>query len=96
MFDSIRFISIFFLISHILLKKIGEKDVCLYIYIKLIAKCILMFLFSPYFFKIVVVGDSGIGKSSLLLRYVDSTFFEEHIATIGGQISLIIDSNVYI
>lgn len=36
-----------------------------------------------YLFKIVVVGNSGVGKSALLNRYVDDTFSESHLATVG-------------
>ncbi len=34
-------------------------------------------------FKVVLVGDSGVGKSSLLNRYFDGEFFENYNATIG-------------
>jgi small GTP-binding protein len=38
----------------------------------------------PYpVFKYIVVGDSGIGKSSLTLRYVDDSFEEHSMPTIG-------------
>jgi len=36
-----------------------------------------------YLFKIIVIGDSGVGKSCLLLRFADDTFSDTHIATIG-------------
>lgn len=33
--------------------------------------------------KVVVVGDSGVGKSSLILRFAEGMFVMSHIATIG-------------
>ncbi|KAE9411912.1 hypothetical protein Angca_004676, partial [Angiostrongylus cantonensis] len=33
--------------------------------------------------KILIVGESGVGKSSLMLRFVDDTFDPELAATIG-------------
>uniref|UniRef100_A0AC34RND3 Ras-related protein Rab-18 n=1 Tax=Panagrolaimus sp. JU765 TaxID=591449 RepID=A0AC34RND3_9BILA len=33
--------------------------------------------------KILIVGESGVGKSSLMLRFVDDTFDPEQSATIG-------------
>lgn len=34
-------------------------------------------------FKIILAGDSGVGKSSLLLRFVSSSFSERYDSTIG-------------
>lgn len=36
-----------------------------------------------YLFKIVLVGDTGVGKSALLLRFSDNTFHDDMLATIG-------------
>ena len=36
-----------------------------------------------YLFKIVIIGNSAVSKSSLLLRFTDDSFNETHLATIG-------------
>lgn len=34
-------------------------------------------------FKILLIGDSGVGKSSMLLRFTDDEFEEDRPCTIG-------------
>lgn len=36
-----------------------------------------------YLFKILLIGDSSVGKSCILLRFADDTFTESFISTIG-------------
>ncbi|KAH8741900.1 rab1a protein [Cryptosporidium ryanae] len=36
-----------------------------------------------YLFKLVLIGDSGVGKSCLLLRFADDSFTDSYITTIG-------------
>lgn len=36
-----------------------------------------------YLFKILLIGNSGVGKSSLLLRFADDTFTDNFMPTIG-------------
>jgi GTPase SAR1 family protein len=46
-------------------------------------------------FKLLLVGDSGTGKSSILLRFTDGEFDEEQAVTIGvdfRQQSLSVDN----
>ena len=38
---------------------------------------------SDYLFKYLVIGNSGIGKSCLLIRFVDDTFSDSYVTTIG-------------
>lgn len=38
--------------------------------------------------KVLVIGDSGCGKSQILLKYSDDLFMESHCATIGIDFKL--------
>ena len=35
--------------------------------------------------KVILIGDASVGKTALLLKYVDGKFLENHIATIGVE-----------
>ena len=36
-----------------------------------------------HLFKLVLIGDTGVGKSCILLRFADDTFTESYLSTIG-------------
>ncbi|XP_036595944.1 ras-related protein Rab-1B-like [Trichosurus vulpecula] len=36
-----------------------------------------------YLFKLLLIGDSGVGKSCLLLRFADDTYTDSYVSTIG-------------
>ena len=36
-----------------------------------------------YLFKLLLIGDTGVGKSCLLLRFADDIYTESYISTIG-------------
>ncbi len=36
-----------------------------------------------YFFKVVLIGDVGVGKSSIFQRFRDGVFFENLSGTVG-------------
>ena len=40
-----------------------------------------------YIYKICVVGDGGVGKTSMVLRYCENTFKDNYIMTIGSNFS---------
>ena len=36
-----------------------------------------------YLFKLLIIGESGIGKTDLLLRFIDDSFTANHLYTLG-------------
>ena len=39
-----------------------------------------------YLIKLILIGDSGVGKTCFLLRFADDNFTSSHISTIGTSI----------
>jgi Ras-related protein Rab-2A len=46
-----------------------------------------------YLLKYIIIGESGVGKSNILLQYVYNKFFSEYLATIGVEFA---DKNIKI
>jgi len=40
-----------------------------------------------FVFKITVIGDGGVGKTSLIKKYTKGSFKKEYIKTLGAQFS---------
>ena len=36
-----------------------------------------------YIFKIIIIGNSNVGKTSLIHRFIDNKYNEKHLATLG-------------
>ena len=40
-----------------------------------------------YLFKLLIIGDAGVGKSAILIRFADNTFSSSYINTIVNRLS---------
>lgn len=49
-----------------------------------------------HLFKLVLIGDSGVGKSCILLRFADDSFTESYITTIGVDFRYDLQYNILI
>lgn len=38
-----------------------------------------------HLFKLLIIGESGVGKTCLLLRFTDDSFTANHLTTIGKK-----------
>ena len=38
--------------------------------------------------KLIIIGDSGVGKTNILTRFCENIFKETHVATIGVDFSV--------
>ena len=43
----------------------------------------MFYIYSDYIFKVVLIGDTSVGKSCLLTRFADDQFTENYVTTIG-------------
>ena len=41
-----------------------------------------------YMVKLIIIGDSGVGKTNILTRFCENVFKETHVATIGVDFSV--------
>merc|ERR1719384_1662716 len=45
--------------------------------------CLCFYQYDHYLLRVILIGDSGVGKSCLLLRFADDTYTDSFICTIG-------------
>jgi Ras-related protein Rab-1A len=49
---------------------------------------LILILISDYLFKILLLGDSGVGKSCIILRYTENQFSQNLMNSIGVDFKL--------
>ena len=42
-----------------------------------------------YLAKLLIIGDSGVGKTNILLRFCENNFMTSHLTTIGSSASIL-------
>lgn len=47
-------------------------------------------------FKILVLGDSGVGKTCLIYRYTEGIFSEAYVSTIGNVLAIYLQWYIWI
>ena len=47
-----------------------------------------------YLFKVIIIGDSGVGKTSILSRFAGEDVTKSHISTIGKAFSSYVFCNL--
>lgn len=47
-----------------------------------------------YLIKLILIGDSGVGKTCFLLRFSEDSFATSHISTIGRTIQMRVNVTV--
>jgi GTPase SAR1 family protein len=53
--------------------------------IQLKIKIINIYMSYSFLFKYIIIGDSGVGKSCLLLQFTDKRYRDKHEVTIGVE-----------
>lgn len=47
-----------------------------------------------YMVKVLIIGDSGVGKTNVLMRLCDNNFMPSHLMTIGNKLNKGIDFKI--
>ena len=47
-----------------------------------------------FFYRVILIGDDNVGKTSILVRFVEDTFKSSLVTTIGERVVIITDTLV--